>query len=596
MEVVNSREHSVGCVEIDDMSRKRKGSERVNASDDDDNHVGVKSDEEEVDERMVGESISDTRHSQRPSPPQEPTCNQEEDGTPTSPVRAQSPAYIRQDTAEESIPTVSRPQHEREKRMNSLPTVLASTSSKLDKPSKKRTRPSSPSPSSAAAESHATSKHRSLSQVASRSTSRPKKRMKTISKQQWEELNDFQSQQVTDSVMISSHDRSEKGISEKSPELDSAGMNLNYRLVELRPPAERSMPNQASRSGEELAAAGSRSHSLSGRGTKSIPLTISRPKEVGSPSLSTTSSTTIAIPTTPPRKVIGANDEGHGHRLPILSPRAKERLAIFDRDMTKIELRKEKEKVQRLRDGIIFDKVRKSREREVEEGKDEEMVISGGGRQEQGVTRTSEEKIWKGKDKEQMTEDKARTTTLKLPEINGFDFQDNPALSPKNSVANEGTQGVEADIAVESNDIDMETQTSIGIVEQQLNPIHLRHEVEESTQDLMVEHQQQGLGVGRSMALVPEIINDTGDIPAIEIDSQPIGEAMLDMSVQNRSTGNNEKSDRFLDEIPSVCIIFAFYQNSVLLMPVPDYCREPKPGLISSFVFAPGTWRRTGES
>jgi hypothetical protein len=454
--VVNSRGHSYDDAEVDDKSRKRKGSNLViaNDDDDDDNHVGVKSklDEEEVDERMVKESISDMRYSQRPSPPQEFTCNQEEEGTPTSPVRAQSPAYIRQDTAEESIPTVSPPQHEMERRMDSPPTVLASTSSsKSNPPSKKRAHPSSPSPSSssAATESRATTKPRIFNQVASRSTPRPKKRMRitTISKQEWEELNDFQSQQVMDSEMVPGHDTSEKGISEKSPELDSAGMNLNYPVVEEHhpsSPAERSTPGQASRSRAE-SEAGSGSHSLSGRGTKSIPSPISR-KEMGSPGPSVTSPTSIVIPTTPLKIGSGANDEEHGHKLPILSPRAKERLEIFDRAMMEVELRNGKAQ---LREDLL-DKVKKNREREEEEGEDEEIVGHG-------FVRTSKEK---GKNKERMKEDKARTSTPKPPEIkkrktaepsDESDSQDQPALRPKNSVGGEGGQRVGTDLAVESN-------------------------------------------------------------------------------------------------------------------------------------------------
>ena len=541
MEIVNSPKHSPGSAEVSDKARKRKSSNRLIASDDDeddDNYVGVKSKSDEVE---VEENLSDS-HSQRPSPPQEPIYNQEEEGTPTSPIRAQSPAYIRQDTTKESTPTASRPQYDMDSPLN----VLASSSPIHDQSSKKRARPSSSS-SSAATESHATT---------SRSTSRPKKRMKTasVSNHEWEELNDFQSQQVMDSGMVQGHNKNEKGISEKSPELDSAGMNLNYPLEEE---FHRSSSESASDSG---------SHSLSERGTKSSSPSISRSQEVGSPAPSATSSTTTVIPT-PSRRGSDANHEEHDHGSPILSPRAKKRLEIFDKVMMDIESRKEKEKEQRLEDGIIFDNVRKSRERAVGEGEDEEMVVARGGRQEHGFVRTSKEKSWKGKDKEQMKEDKARKSTPKTPEIKKraessdvSDSQDKPAFRPENSIGTGGSQGVEADLAVESNNIDMDTQTDTGIVEQQLDPIHLRQEEEESTQDLLAEllyQQQQGVGVGQS-----------GVLPAIQIDSQPTSEAMLEMGVQNRGAGNNEKSDRFLDEIPSVCIIFVSYQNSVLLMPI----------------------------
>ena len=556
--VNNSLEHSTGSSEVDNKGRNRKGSKRVIESDDDGNYVGAKSnsDEEEVDERIVEESLSDI---QRPRLPLKPTYHQEEEGPSTSPVRAQSPAYIRQDTPEERSPTLSRPRHEMKKTMDSLPTVLASTSSKPDPLNKKRTRPSSLSASPTVTESHATTK------VTSRSTARPKKRMKTatLSTQEWEELNDFQSYQVTDSGMVPGHDKSEKGILEKLPELDSADMNLNHPVVEeFHPPSpsERSMPAQASRSRAES----SGSHSLSGRGTKSISPPRSRSKEVGSPGPLATSPTSIAMPTPPLRKGSGTNGEEPCHMSPTLSPRAKERLAIFDRAMMEIELGKGKE--QRSDDG---DKAKKSRGRRLEGGKD---VVAGGGGQENGFRRRSE-KNWNGNDKEQTKEDKARTSTPRPPEIKKrknsepsdvSDSQDKPVRRPKDSVGSGGSQGVEVDLAVESNNIDVDTQTT-GIFEPQLDPIPLRQEEEESTQDLELElllyQRQQGVGVERSGGLVPEIKIDTGHLPAIQIDSQPISEEVLETSVQNRGAGNNEKSDRFLDEIPSVCIIYIVYRN-----------------------------------
>jgi hypothetical protein len=116
-----------------------------------------------------------------------------------------------------------------------------------------------------------------------------------------------------------------------------------------------------------------------------------------------------------------------------------------------------------------------------------------------------------------------------------------------------------ASTLTKENDIDMDTEMGTSIVEQRVDPIHLRQEEEESSQDLMMEllhQQQQGNGVGQSA------INDTGDlVPAIQIDSQPISEALSDKDSQKRTNTGNEKSDRFLDEIPSVCIIFNFPLN-----------------------------------
>jgi hypothetical protein len=131
----------------------------------------------------------------------------------------------------------------------------------------------------------------------------------------------------------------------------------------------------------------------------------------------------------------------------------------------------------------------------------------------------------------------------------------------------EGSQSVEAEHMVDNN-FDMDTEMN-----QQPDTMHLRQEEEESTQDLMMElrlrQQQQESGVARNGA-VPEAINDTEDLPpAVEIDSQPIGEVPPEEGAQECNA--NEQSDHFLDEIPSVCIIFAFYQNVILLMPVLDY-------------------------
>ena len=405
------------------------------------------------------------------------------------------------------------------------------------------------------------------------------------------EVNVKSSKRKDSNPVIASHDGDNYVGTESKPE-DIEERMAEGSLSDNQRPSPPQEPTQGQDRFESPAASGS--HSLSRSGTKSIPSPISRSKEVGSPGPSATSSTSIVTPTTtPPGNGSGANDEEHGLKSPILSPRverleifdrrandeehglksptlsprAKERLEIFDRTMMEIELTEGKERDQRLEDGILFDKVK---EREAEEG---EMVV--GGRQEHGFERTSEERSRKGKDKEQMKEDKARTSTPKPLEIKKrttaessdvSDSQDNPALMPKNDVVSEESQGVEASLVVAANDIDMDTQTSISIVEQQLDPMHLRQEEEESTQDLMAElrclQQRQGVEVGWGGALVPEIVNDTGDhaddhLPAIQIDSQPISDAMIDTGVQDRGGDNNEESNRFLDnEIPSVCITF----------------------------------------
>lgn len=630
VELVNNyNEHSANSVEVDDKEKKRNFTSRVIASHDDNDYAGVKlnrnqsqpaeegeeeAKEEAADERMVEESLSDIYCSSGPRSPQESSHSQEEEGTPTPPDRAQGPAaHTRQDTVEDGTPTVSRPQREMKRRMDSLPTVLATSSSKSDPPSKQNTCPSSPSSSCGpATESHTTMTDRIVGQVA-RSKTTPgenkRKNIITVSKQQWEELNDFQSQQVTERRIVLGRDKSEKSMSEEPPDMD-------YPVVQDLLPAEKSMSGQVSRSRAE-SAVGSL-HSLSERGTKSIPPPIPRSKGVRSPGPSAAPSTSIVIPT-------GASDGEHNHRSPILSPGAKKRLKEFDQAMVMIELKMERKKERRIEDDAIRGKAQKSREKE--QGKGGKMAVAGNnGRQEPEFVRASEQKSWKGKGKDQAKDDKAqgaptpkppavekkkKTEPLFLP--NASDFEDGLAVRPKeqdhekgkhrkqaevarqksksgskgrgeqclpshheDQVADpaavgastsagagiEGSQSFEAELKVD-NDIDMDTETGTGIVEQQLDSKHLRQEEEESTQDLMMEllhQQQQKIGVGQSGALVPEAINDTGDLPVIQVDSQPISELILNKDAQKRNAGNNGESDRSLDEIPSVCIILCLSQ------------------------------------
>jgi hypothetical protein len=319
VELVTNHEHSASSAEVDHKGRKRKTSSRVITTDDDEDDIDYYVEAEPEDEIVelgsehpklqhrnlsqpaeeqeeTDDRISDIYYSSPPSSEQELIHNQEEEGTPTPSVRPQGQAHRQQDTAEESIPTVSRPQPETERRMDSVP-ILAKITSKLDPPSKESTRPSSPSSSSAATDN---------------------------------------------------------------------------------PPPEKSVPDQASPFKAE-SAVGSGSHSLTERGTKPISPPNPRSKGVGSSS----PSTGILIPTPPRNTDSGANAEKDGHRSPLLSPGAKERLEQFDSAVMEIELRKGKEKEQRLEDGAILGKVKKSRE-EGEEEKDGEMAVTGGGRQEHG--------------------------------------------------------------------------------------------------------------------------------------------------------------------------------------------------------------------
>ena len=141
------------------------------------------------------------------------------------------------------------------------------------------------------------------------------------------------------------------------------------------PSPGKSVPDQASRSGAESAAS-SGSHSLTERGTKPSSFTAPIPRFKGVGSSGPSAGIFIS---TPPRSTdSGANGEEDGHRLPTLSPGAKERLVQFDRAVMQIELEKGKEKEQRLEDGAILGKGKKSGEKEWEEEKDREMVVTGG--------------------------------------------------------------------------------------------------------------------------------------------------------------------------------------------------------------------------
>ena len=358
MEIVNNHGHTASSAEVVDKDRKQKSSSRVIANDDDDDiddYVEVELEveavelaqlgpehsklqrqgqpaeeqEEEADDRIVDESISDIYCS---PPPTSPIHNQEDEGTPTPSVRAHSQAHKQQGTAEECIPTVSRPQPETE-RMDTFPLLTP----KLDPPSKKSTRPSSPSSPSASDD----------------------------------------------------------------------------------PPSEKSAPDQASRSRPE-SAAGSGSHSLTERVTRPIGTTpIPRFKGVGSSG----PSTGILVPA-PPRNTDGGANGEDGHRSPILSPGAKERLEHFDRAVMQTELGKGKEKEQRLEDGVILGR------EEGEDEKDGEMAM------------TSSSSLWipQMKDKEpgasppkppEIEKKKDKTEPLFLPDESESDINSHAHLKPQ---------------------------------------------------------------------------------------------------------------------------------------------------------------------
>ena len=379
MEIVNNHERSASSAEVDDNDRKRKIQCRVITTDDDDDddddddiddypevetfELGpehsklhrqnlsqpAEEQEEDADDRIVEESISCSL------PQSSPILDQEEEGTPTPSVRADGQAHKQQGTAENSIPTVSHPQCETERRMDSP--ILARVTSKLDPPSKKSPRPSSPSSSSTATDN---------------------------------------------------------------------------------PPPEKSVPDQASRFRPESAAS-SGSHSLTERSTRSIRITPPTPPTHRFKGVGSSSPSIGIIISTPSRNTDNvANGEEDGHRSPILSPGAKERLEQFDRAVMQIESRNGKEKERRL-DGAILGKAKKSRE----EVKDGDMAETGSGRQEQGSVWTSKmkDKPVTSPPKPPEFEKNKQTEPLLLPDEFDSHAHLRPLAEAKNQKSKSGSKG-----------------------------------------------------------------------------------------------------------------------------------------------------------
>ena len=352
MELVNSHDQSASPAKGDDESRKRQISSRVITTDDDiDHYVEVEPEDEivelgpeysksqpgvelgEADDGIVEESVSDVYYIPPLSSQQEPIHNQEEEGTPTPSGRAQGQAHR-------------------------LP-ILARITSQLNPPSKKNTRPFSPSSSSAATDN---------------------------------------------------------------------------------PSPEKLVPDQTSRSKAE-SAAGSGSHSLTERSTKLISITSPIPRSKGMGSSGPP--TTILIPTPPRNTDSSANVEDGGHRSPILSPGAKERLEQFDNAVIEIELSKGKEKEQQLEDGAILGKVKKMWETEGEEGKDGETAVTGSGRQEHESVLTSQMKdmeLGASPLKPPEIEKKEKTEPLFLPDEFDSNTNSHARLTPRAEAKNQNSK------------------------------------------------------------------------------------------------------------------------------------------------------------
>ena len=347
---------------------------------------------QEADEHTIEEFLSDIDCTPRPdSPIEPPSHNQEEKKVTPTPlaVRTPSPTDTRQDTIEESTPTVSRTQREMERRIDSFPADLTEARSKPDQETTRTSSTSTTINPTVSENDYDDIPALTLPvpvplvwKTPTTGAVRMKKRKKIIapspvSTQHWKGVIDFQSQQVTERQMVLGRDKSERGRSEEAHDSD-------YPVLIPSPPPPpsphaKSVSGQTSSSKAE-SAPGPTSHSLTGaRRTKSIPL----PQAGTIPGPSALSP--IIIPTT--------SADGDGHRSPVLSPHAKKRLERFDRDVKRIELR---EKEQRSEDRVMLTK----KSEKVKEGKYGERGVAGGsGRQE--VVKTFEEKRWKGKEKEQ---------------------------------------------------------------------------------------------------------------------------------------------------------------------------------------------------
>jgi hypothetical protein len=193
---------------------------------------------------------------------------------------------------------------------------------------------------------------------------------------------------------------------------------LSRTTSELDSPTKKSTrpssPSSSSSRSKAESTAGSESHSLRERGTKSISTAspIPRFKGVGSSG----PSTGIIILTPPRNADRSASGEENGGRSPILSPGAKERLEQFDRAMMQNELGNGKEKEQRVEDGKIVGKVKKSGGKERGEEKEGEMAVAGIGRPEHLRTPQTKDKPSSSPPKPIEIEKKKKTEPLFLPD------------------------------------------------------------------------------------------------------------------------------------------------------------------------------------
>lgn len=380
MEIVNNYEHSASSADVDDNGRKRKISSRVITTDDDiDDYREVESEVETV-ELGPEHSKLQRRNLSQPAEEQEEEANSDDrivEESISDIYCSPPPISPIFNQEEEGTPTLSVP---------------------------------------ADGQAH-------------KQQDTAEKSIPTVPRPQPETKRRMDSSPILARIASELDPPSKKSPSPSSPSSSSTATD--------DPPPEKSVPDQASRSRPE-SAAGSGSHSLTERGTK--PVSISSPtprfKGVGSSGLSTG----IMIPTPPRNTDSGANGEEDGYRSPILSPGVKERLEQFDKAMMQIESRNGKEKEQRLEDGVILGKVKKSRE----EGEEKDGV-TGSGRQEHGSVWTSQMKDKPGASPPKPPEIKKKKKTEPLFLSDESDSHTNsharlkPQVEAKNQNSNSGS-------------------------------------------------------------------------------------------------------------------------------------------------------------
>ena len=711
MEVVNYYAHSTSSAEVDDEGRKRKIRRRVIPSDDDDDDVEVKlesdvavelgpkhsklhrrnkslSAEEEEDERMVQESLPDVYSPPRMSP-QDSSCDQEE-GTPTLLAQAPGPAYTRQDTTEESSPTVSQPQRETESH-----SLSGRSTTPIPLPIPRSMEVSLPGPSAAPSAvpttpprnkdsgdngkgySHkspilsprAHKRLRLFDQALMRidlvmKETEKEQRLSTAQKSREREKKDEEmavargSGRPEHGFVRTSEDKNRKRMEKDETGDDKAQdasipkpleIQKQKKVEALFLPDESDFEDRAIRRPATLRSnsfvndiipESEESQSRSQGTDLQVPTTPHLPVPPTTPSSKLTLKSRMrpqpkSRPLSRSSPAVGAlalgvklnmdmgvdnnvhdnlNDELDGvdeavkktskkkannenratskpfGPIPRISPSAFTAHLPSSLPESIIESTEGDGDAAAKR---ITDRNEEDDSIEQFESPKKDMGSTLGGERRIGVLNAASRQE-RGK---QQTKESASDIWNSDLTRRGQEMAEAARRREKERLRADVKSALPASTLTKDNDIDMNMEMGTSIVEQRLDPMHLRQEEEESSQDVMTEllrQQQQGNGVGQ------RAINDTGDLlPAVQIDSQPISEALSDKDSQKRTNTGNEKSNRFLDEIPSVCIIFTSYQifsKCPFQIIVENPSRASLPRSYSSLEDGDGVSRRKAKS